>query len=108
MKPRLLTLFLLALAVCRAPASEPPRYHPSLAVVRIKSHGASGTVIATAPGKSYILSCAHMFAGPADYKKPLRLDGPRQPHAEAKRAACRVLAVDAQADLSLLEHDNGP
>src|SRR5439155_23678018 len=73
-----------------------------------RSHGASGTVIATAPGKSWILSCAHMFASPADYKKPLRLDGPPQPLAAPKRAACRILAVDVQADLSLLEHDNGP
>ena len=108
MKPRLLTLLLLALAACRAPASEPPRYHPSLAVVRVRSHGASGTVIATASGKSWILSCAHMFASSADYQKPLRLDGPRQPYAEAKRAACRLLAVDVHADLSLLEHDKGP
>jgi hypothetical protein len=108
MRTRLLTLLLLALAACRAPASEPPRYHPALAVVRIRSHGASGTVIATAPGKSWILSCAHMFAGPAEYKKPLRIDGPPQPLAAPKRAACRILAVDAQADLSLLEHDNGP
>jgi hypothetical protein len=108
MTKRLLILLLLALPACRAPASEPPRHHPALAVVRIKSHGASGTVIATAPGKSWILSCAHMFAGPEDYKKPLRLDGPRQPLAAEKRAGCRVLAVDARADLSLLEHDNGP
>jgi hypothetical protein len=108
MTKRLRTLLLLALAACRAPAAEPPRYHPALAVVRIKSHGASGTVIATAPGKSWILSCAHMFATPADYKKPLRVDGPPQPQAEAKRAAFRLLAVDAKADLSLLEHDNGP
>src|SRR5207237_3382704 len=44
-----------------APASD-----PALAVVRIKSHGASGTVIATAPGKSWILSCCHMFFGGGD------------------------------------------
>src|SRR3954467_6056230 len=108
MRRTLLTLLLVVLAAPRAPASAPASYHPALAVVRIRSHGASGTVIATAPGKSWILSCAHMFATPADSRKPLRLDAPPQPHATAKRAACRVLAVDAAADLSLLEHDNGP
>src|SRR5262245_9394355 len=109
MNPRpVLTVLLLVLAACRAPASEPPRPHPSLAVLRIKSHGASGTVIATTKGKSWILGCAHMFATPADLKRPLKIDGPRQPYAEARRSATRVLAVDAAADLSLLEHDNGP
>ena len=33
MTKRLLILLLLALPACRAPASEPPRHHPALAVV---------------------------------------------------------------------------
>ncbi len=45
-------LFLFLLIVPPASAFEPAA-DPALAAVRIKSHGASGTVIATTPGKSW-------------------------------------------------------
>jgi hypothetical protein len=83
--------------------------------VRIKSHGASGTVIGTSKGKTWILSCCHMFFDHADRVDPtllgrrLVLDGPQQPDAVLKSTApSRVLAHDAALDLSLLELDNGP
>lgn len=91
-----------------------PASDPNLAVVRIKSHGASGTVISTTDGKSYILSCAHMFFaefGGLDaklLKKPFSIDGPAQPYAPNKPAVSRLIGVDAEADLSLIEIDNGP
>jgi hypothetical protein len=88
---------------------------PALAGVRIKSHGANGTVIATGPGKSYILSCAHMFLDghdrpdPALQRKRLVLDGPEQPRAVVRGTApARLVAVDFDRDLSLIELDNGP
>jgi hypothetical protein len=90
-------------------------WDPSRAAARIKSHGASGTVIGTIKGKTWILSCCHMFFGPEDavdpevLKRPLAMDGPPQPNAVLKGvAASRVLAYDATLDLSLIELDNGP
>jgi len=110
------SLFVLALAFIGVePASsfEPAR-DPNLAAVRVKSHGASATVIATTPGKSWLLGCAHMFfdehdqVDPALAARPIRLDGPVQPYAPRKAASARLVAVDAAADLSLLVLDNGP
>lgn len=78
------------------------------AVVRIPSHGCSGTVIETGPGRSIILSCAHAFEG-ADARKPIRIDGTNQPHATKPRATSAVLVkVDYRLDLALIEVDNGP
>ena len=68
-------------------------------MVRIHSHGASGTIIATTDQKSYILSCAHMFFGRDDKVDPSRVsqstlpsDGPaRSPMLPKKaRRAVRV------------------
>jgi hypothetical protein len=89
--------------------------HPEQAAVRIRSHGASGTVIASQPGKSWILSCAHMFLDEAGNPsaalrhKVLTLDGPPQPLAQTQeRRPARLLAWDHHLDLSLIELDNGP
>jgi hypothetical protein len=109
---RLSSLFLFlwaGLASAFEPASD-----PALASVRIKSHGASGTIIATQKGKSWILGCAHMhldsFGRPSEEsrKKELRIDGPNQPYADNKKAKARLLAWDHELDLSLIEIDNGP
>jgi len=60
------------------------------------------------------LGCGHMFldeAGrpsEAERLRPFRIDGPPQPYAEKKRAAARLIAVDHDLDLSLIEIDNGP
>lgn len=77
------------------------------AVVRISSHGGSGTVIETREGKSLVLSCAHMFRGPDRYKR-MRFDMPSPQPGPAQRIESRVLAVDHHADLALLELDVGP
>ncbi|MFO0966846.1 MAG: trypsin-like peptidase domain-containing protein [Gemmataceae bacterium] len=92
----------------------PPSLDPAAAVVRIKSHGASATIIGTTKDKSYILGCAHMLEDasgkPSDAvrKKKLVIDGLAQPHAPRKLAAARLLAWDHSLDLSLIEIDNGP
>jgi hypothetical protein len=86
------------------------------AVVQIPSHGASGSIIHTEPGRTLILSCAHGFTGRDSRGRPLR-DVPltlQVPSATApvgtKHAAIRLLALgrpDAD-DLALLELADGP
>lgn len=100
-------LFLLVLvAVCCLPL-EAHGAEPAQAMVRIKSHGASGTIIATARGKSWILGCAHMLED-GGHQRPLKIDGPPQPQAPALKAQARLLKWDHDLDLSLIEIDNGP
>lgn len=77
------------------------------AVVRVPSHGASATVIATRAGKSLLLGCAHAFEGPAR-QSPIRLDVPARSHQARPWAKCRLVDIDYQADLSLVELDDGP
>jgi hypothetical protein len=119
-KPKAKDPFLPALIVClvvfgtaQAQYEQFIPADPQLAVVRIMSHGASGTFIATQPGRSWILSCGHMFTdrqmrpSAAARNKPLWIDacvmyGPAGP------AKARVLAVDYDADLSLIQLDKGP
>lgn len=91
-----------------------PANDPSLASVRIKSHGASGTIIATQEGRSWILGCAHMLEDgkgrpdPETRKRKIVMDGPAQPYAKKGLFATRLLAYDHALDLSLIEIDNGP
>ena len=87
-----LSLLLLVVLSSRGPALEPAG-DPNLVVVRIKSHGASGTIIGTTDGKSWILSCAHMFLDHNEnldkgkLAKKIVIDGPEQPYAQRKVAA---------------------
>jgi hypothetical protein len=110
---------ILALLLCLNPSPGAahglePACDPALATVRITSHGASATIIATSPGRSWLLGCAHMFLGPDDrpdpglLQGPFRIDGPVQPYARAGAAAVRLLDCDFALDLSLLEIDSGP
>jgi hypothetical protein len=91
-------------ATGQAPAEPSPL---ALAVVRIPSHGCSGTVIRTGDGWSDLLSCAHAFRG-ADALRPLAIDGPAQPAAHPGRHPARLAKVDVERDLSLIRIDNGP
>jgi hypothetical protein len=77
------------------------------AVVRIPSHGATATVIWTQPGKTYLLGCAHAYEGAAR-AKAMKLDVQTPSGGSEKRAAIRLVAVDYQADLSLVELGDGP
>ena len=56
---RIFTLAFLVLWSLPLQAQQP--FDPTLAAVRIKSHGASATIIATTEGRSWILGCAHML-----------------------------------------------
>jgi hypothetical protein len=71
-------------------------------VVRLRSHGASATVIHTEPGRTFLLGCAHAFEG-RDRFKAILVDGPAAPC-----GAARVVAVDFGLDLSLVEVKAGP
>jgi hypothetical protein len=97
----LLTAVLWLLAVTRG-CAEPPD-----AVVRLPSHGASGTVIHTEPGRSLILSCAHAFEGAAR-TTPVTLDVPRVHPGPPRKARIRLIALDYALDLSLVELNDGP
>jgi hypothetical protein len=107
-------LCLLLLLLCQPGHALEPTTDPHLAMVRIKSHGCSGTVIAATDGKSWILSCCHMFLdekGRIDKSltgKKFSIDGPLQPYAPKTLAEVKLLALDTDQDLSLLEIANGP
>ena len=98
----LLTLLLLAV---------PGWADPQDAVMRLKSHGASGTVIYSDGTRSLILSCAHMFLdrnnreSAAMRNKPIVMDGTPGATAPTRLGKTRVLAIDSQLDLSLIEVD---
>jgi hypothetical protein len=96
-----LAALLFALASASASAAPPD------AVVRIPSHGASGTVIQTGPGKTLILSCAHAFEG-KQRTAPIRLDVPHPDPGPAKRVGIKLVKVDYTLDLSLIELADGP
>jgi hypothetical protein len=73
----------------------------------LPSHGASATVIATEPGRTLLLSCAHAFEG-ADLHKPIVIDVPTSHPLSPQAAGVVVLRVDYAADLSLLQLRAGP
>lgn len=77
------------------------------AAVRLPSHGASGTVIHTEQGKSYILSCAHAFEG-ASKSKPIVIDIPAVQPGPPKTVAIKLIKLDYQSDLALIEFGDGP
>jgi hypothetical protein len=109
---RILTILLLLCSLGAARGQHAT--DPASAIVRIKSHGASATIIATSQGRSWLLGCCHMYFGRATelsqaaLARPLQIDGPAQPNAPARPVHARLLAYDARADLSLMELDNGP
>jgi hypothetical protein len=107
---RTLRLLLLAALVPSGVAAAPaqgPAADVRAAVVRIASHGGSGTVVHTEPGRTLVLSAAHVFEGE---RRTVVLDvpaaaGAREP---GPRARMRVVAADRRADLALLEVGDGP
>jgi hypothetical protein len=88
--------------------AQTPLQTPLQAVCRISSHGLSGTVIYSVPGKTLILTAAHMFTGdggrvdPRLRNKPITVQLPAsQPSSE--EVVIRVSRVDYQRDLALIE-----
>jgi hypothetical protein len=102
---RLLIAVLVVVLVAARARSDDPRS----AVVRITSHGCSGTIIESGEGRTLILSCGHAFRG-ADATRPIVLDVPwPERSAQAiRRARVRLVRVDPALDLSLIEVAEGP
>jgi len=105
---RLLLVVLCLAGPAVAGEPTPQQRAASYAVVRIKSHGASATVIETSQGRSLLLGCGHAYMGEIR-AKPMTVDV-QSPNTDGtpKKAAIRLLAVDYQADLSLVELGDGP
>jgi hypothetical protein len=78
------------------------------AVVRIPSHGGSGTVVATGKGWSLILSCAHMFDKIETRAKAIELDVPLPSTGAPEHAGIKLIGIDYQADLSMIQFGVGP
>jgi len=109
MRTLVASLLFAALVLVAAPgqARAVPPSDAAFAVVRLPSHGASATVIETRPGRTWLLGCAHAFEG-ADRQRPIHLDVPCATAGQPRAAVIRLLAVDPQADLSLILLEDGP
>src|SRR5262249_10426916 len=104
---RLLLTVLLCLAVPSLLSAQ-SRADLSRAVVRLPSHGASATVIATAAGRSWLLSCGHAFQG-VDRTRPIVIDAPAQePSGRPKMVGIQVVDVDYDNGVSLIVLHDGP
>lgn len=88
-----------------APAADPSE--SVWAVCRLTSHGGSGTVIETGPGRTLILSCGHCFKG-ADRAKKITLDCPGPAGTSGGKVRIQLLKVDHESDLSLILLESGP
>lgn len=84
------------------------RAGPADAVVRIRSHGCSGTVIWTGPGRSLVLSCGHAYASAADRRKPHQVDVPTATPGAMRTGGISLVMLDLRADLALVEVLTGP
>jgi hypothetical protein len=96
----------LALAVVLLVGTTAPALADPRAVVRLGSHGASGVVIASGQGVSYILTAAHAFEGQQRAKK-IELDAPDGQGA-VRTGGIRLVKLDYGRDLALVEMRQGP
>jgi hypothetical protein len=85
-----------------------PQCQPQDAVVKITSHGGSGVIVSTQQGATIILSAAHMFERPEDKIKPIQVDVPASTAQGPLKVGVSLLAVDYEADLSLIRLNTGP
>lgn len=82
---------------------------PTAAVVRIESHGASATVIESGPGRSLLLSAAHPWRDLAVRTAPIVFTAPApQSGPPVSATHPRVVKIDYEADLALVEVQTGP
>jgi hypothetical protein len=71
----------------------------------------SGTVIWTGPGKTLILSCAHMFTdrnGRPQRDQKITIDAPSPNPGAIVRPGITLIAIDYERDLSLIQINTGP
>jgi hypothetical protein len=81
---------------------------PQDSVVRIMSHGCSGTVIWTGQGKSYVLTCGHAFETRKDRATRITLDVPCGRSGATRTSGIRLVKLDLEKDLALIEVGYGP
>jgi hypothetical protein len=91
------------------PQQQPTGAHPEAcwAVLRVPSHGASATIVWTAPGRTLILGCAHAYEGQMA-AKPMEFDIPADVQLAPQAVGSQLLAVDHDLDLSLVLLKTGP
>jgi len=75
------------------------------AVVRIPSHGISGTIVYSGPGVTDIVSCAHGHDG-RNKAKPMKLD--IYGNGEQKAVEIKLMAIDERNDLTWIRLFDGP
>lgn len=75
---------------------------PVDAVFRMPSHGASGTFVYSGGGRALGITCAHAFEG-KDRTKPIVLDVPWPNPGQKAHVGVRILKVDYNTDLALIE-----
>ena len=83
--------------------------NPEDAVVRITSHGGSGVVIATGPGWTVVLTCAHMFQG-GDATRRIAVDAPFPRPGPPRKVGVQLvgLARSGEGDLAVIQIQDGP
>src|SRR5262249_11371472 len=70
--------------------------------------GASGTIIATAPGETLILTVAHAFEGPLRTRPVTVLVPSPEGSGRDQQVGIRLAAIDERADLALVVMNVGP
>lgn len=108
-------VFLVVLAICalagwfaQGAETQAPDSQAKYAVVRLESHGASATIIATGDGYTWLLGCAHAYKGEAR-TRPMTLERPTFEAVTASPNFAKTLVdVDYEADLSLVLMRAGP
>lgn len=79
------------------------------AVVQIPSHGGSGTVVFTWPGRTLVLTCAHLWGGAADQaRRPVIMAPSPTTPGGPRRVGTRLLTIDRRNDLALILLPDGP
>ncbi len=76
------------------------------AIIEMRSHGVSATIINSIPGCSYILLCAHGHEG-QDRNKPMSVSIPADVPSKQK-VGITLIAVDYRRDLVLCKLNAGP
>jgi hypothetical protein len=100
---------LLVVAALAASRGSAVGAEPADAVVAITSHGCSGTVIATGPEETWLLTCGHAFRG-QDRSRPLAIDVPSPAGSPSRRPGSRpsIFKLSEEDDLCLIRLGVGP
>ncbi|HEV3444682.1 MAG TPA: hypothetical protein VG099_08575 [Gemmataceae bacterium] len=106
-RPFLAALLLVLVGSQLLPAQDRAATSLTDAVVRMPSHGASATVIYTTQGRTLLLGCGHAYQG-QDRFKHMTLDIPCRAPGPMLKVGIQLLAVDYEADLSLVQLNAGP